>query len=380
MNARFMQAAIISLLVFTASGKAQDQDYETQMKRTVSDVAAAIKKAGKKKVATVDFADLQGNVSELGRFLSEEMSVGLVLAQDSSFKVVDRTHLKRIMDEHKLTMSGLLDPENTKKLGQFSGADALIFGTYTDLINDLVLSVKIVSTESAQVEGAARVKILKSPDMRKLLSEEIATEEDKEQDPKTKKDRSKSRLSQEFDRMRVTLQSLRTTEDGEIVAMLIITNTTDNAPEGREDCWGGKIAIAMNSDTTGKITPRRDSFGAGPHAKWDGGTGRKDRTVINAAAALLDNKGNKYALVRSTGVSFARDINDWTNIAPSQEARISLEFKVANPKKLRGAELVIQIDLLSCFCTAGWGNVKLKGSNNVYLEGVRLQGSGNADQ
>ena len=43
-------------------------------------------------VAVVDFADLQGQVTELGRFFAEEFSVALAgTAQD--FEVIDRAHL-----------------------------------------------------------------------------------------------------------------------------------------------------------------------------------------------------------------------------------------------------------------------------------------------
>src|SRR5437899_296918 len=52
--------------------------------------------AGKKTVAVVDFTDLQGNVTELGRYLAEEFSTALV-EEPRSFDVIDRIHLKVIL-------------------------------------------------------------------------------------------------------------------------------------------------------------------------------------------------------------------------------------------------------------------------------------------
>jgi len=159
-----ISASLLPLLTLRAGA----QSYEEQRDKLVTDLAAEIERAGKNKVATTDFVDLQGKASDLGRFLSEEMSIGLVMAK-KPFVVVDRANLNRLMAEHKLTMSGLVDPENTKKLGQFSGAEALVIGTITDLGNDLVLAVKITSTDTAEIVGGARAKIAKSTEIKKLL-------------------------------------------------------------------------------------------------------------------------------------------------------------------------------------------------------------------
>jgi hypothetical protein len=70
-------------------------------------LSSAITKSGKKTVAVVDFTDLQGRVTEFGRFLAEEFSVALS-ADQSGFKVIDRTNLKTILQEHKLASTGVL--------------------------------------------------------------------------------------------------------------------------------------------------------------------------------------------------------------------------------------------------------------------------------
>ena len=57
----------------------------------------------------VDFTDLQGNVTELGRFLAEELSITLS-ESEKGFEIVDRTHLKAILQENKLSTTGLMDP------------------------------------------------------------------------------------------------------------------------------------------------------------------------------------------------------------------------------------------------------------------------------
>jgi len=40
------------------------------------------------------------------------------------------------MTEHKLTATGLVDPENAKKLGMFAGVDALVLGTMVSRVGN----------------------------------------------------------------------------------------------------------------------------------------------------------------------------------------------------------------------------------------------------
>jgi len=117
-------------LTFLFSYSAIAMAYEKEIKNLSSTMAESIAKEGKKSIAVADFTDLQGNITELGRFLAEEFSVALAGA-GKGFEVVDRTHLKTLIQEHKLSATGLIDPSIAKKLGQIAGVDALITGTIT---------------------------------------------------------------------------------------------------------------------------------------------------------------------------------------------------------------------------------------------------------
>src|SRR3990172_273574 len=68
------------------------------------------RKLGQKRIAVVDFADLNGRVTVLGRFIAEELSASLVLA-GAGIRVLDRQHLARIIQEQKLAIYGVTDPQ-----------------------------------------------------------------------------------------------------------------------------------------------------------------------------------------------------------------------------------------------------------------------------
>lgn len=125
-----------------------------------------------KKIASLDFVDLQGRTTELGRYLAEQLSVEMV--NEKGISVVDRANFKSILAEHKLSMEGLVDPENAKQLGKFAGIDAILTGTVTTLDDKIVLTVKAITTETAQIVAAAKATFKKTPELQQLSIRSIS--------------------------------------------------------------------------------------------------------------------------------------------------------------------------------------------------------------
>jgi len=146
--------------------------YEQEINSLSTAMAEKIAAAGKKTIAVVDFTDLQGNVTELGRFLAEEFSVALA-GTSKGFEVVDRTHLKSILAEHKLSATGLIDPQTARKLGQIVGVDAIITGTITPFGDSIRVSAKVLDTATAKVISASTGNIAKTKAMEELLTRGI---------------------------------------------------------------------------------------------------------------------------------------------------------------------------------------------------------------
>jgi len=140
--------ALILLLV----GQSVSFAFEKELKELSATLAESIAKSGKQSVAVVDFSDLQGNVTDGGRFLAEEFTVDLA-ASGKGFKVIERSRLKTILEEHKLASTGIIDPQTAKKLGQIAGVDTLITGIVTPLGANVRLAVKVLAVDTAEVIG-----------------------------------------------------------------------------------------------------------------------------------------------------------------------------------------------------------------------------------
>jgi TolB-like protein len=148
--------------------------YEKEINTLSDTMADKISKAGRTTVAVVDFTDLEGNVTQLGRFIAEEFSTALAGA-GKGFKVVDRTHLNSIIKEHKLSATGLIDPKTARKLGEIIGVQALITGTLTPFGDNVRIAVKILDTSTAEVIDAVRGNLAKTKAIDELLDKGIAS-------------------------------------------------------------------------------------------------------------------------------------------------------------------------------------------------------------
>src|SRR5687768_8548459 len=116
-------AAIAAIMVSSQPAVGYQQQIDAGARR----IAEAMERASRKTVAVVDFTDLQANVTELGRFLAEQLSNALG-SGGGTFDTIDRTQLRALLQEHKLSTTGLIDAQTARKLGQIAGAECLVTG------------------------------------------------------------------------------------------------------------------------------------------------------------------------------------------------------------------------------------------------------------
>ena len=162
-----------AILCFVLCGHALAQDMDTELANLTEKLATQIKDQGKKKIAVIDFTDLQGGTSELGKYIAEQLNVNFVMTK-RDFSILDRANLKSILAEHKLTATGLIDPDNAKKLGQFAGVDALILGSIIPKGTNISITAKIITTDTAEIVGAARAQFAADDNVQKLVSQQTA--------------------------------------------------------------------------------------------------------------------------------------------------------------------------------------------------------------
>lgn len=205
--------------------------YEKEINTLSAAMAEKIANAGKTRVAVVDFTDLQGNVTEFGRFIAEEFSVAIASA-GKGFTVIDRTHLQSILREHVLSQTGLIDPQTARELGKITGVEALITGTITPFGESVRVAIKILDTTTAEVIDAQRGNIPKTQAIEELLgrgieSGALTTPETATTPPKAKAQPTKTQQSVEAQGFTFALLECKRSGENVTCSVLITSNDQD---------------------------------------------------------------------------------------------------------------------------------------------------------
>jgi TolB-like protein len=131
-------------------------------------IANKIEAGQKQKIAVLEFTDLQGNVTDFGRYLSEELITRLY--DSNKFKVLERQLLNKIIAEQKLSLTGVVDPDSAKKLGKISGVDAIVSGTIADRGESLKVNARLINSETGEIFSAAATDIAKDKEVVALMA------------------------------------------------------------------------------------------------------------------------------------------------------------------------------------------------------------------
>ncbi|MCK5807944.1 hypothetical protein KAH37_03050 [bacterium] len=112
--------------------------------------------SAKKVIAVMDFS------SEVHyRSLSKTAANILVseLASKPIFTVIERSRLKKILDEQGLAMTGLLDDSKAAEVGKLLAANYLIMGHISSLGRGFIVTSKMVNVQTGAISAAPKVSV-----------------------------------------------------------------------------------------------------------------------------------------------------------------------------------------------------------------------------
>ena len=86
-----------------------------------------------------------------------ETVTGIVIAElsgEKNIQVIERGQLKKVIDEHSLALTGLVDPDQAAELGKFIPLNKLVSGTIGPLGNQFVITVRMIDIETSKIDAA----------------------------------------------------------------------------------------------------------------------------------------------------------------------------------------------------------------------------------
>ncbi len=149
--------------------KAAQESLDSQLESLSDQIVVSLSQKQKSKIAIIEFSDLQGNVTNFGRYLAEELITRLYLT--NKFEVIERQLLNKVLQEHQLNLSGLIDVNSAQELGRILGVDAIASGSVTDLGRSVKVNARLISTQTGKVFSVASVTIGKDDAVQKLMGE-----------------------------------------------------------------------------------------------------------------------------------------------------------------------------------------------------------------
>lgn len=120
------------------------------------------------RVAVIDFPDLQGVTSDLGRYIAERLTTRLS-AQTQKFRVIERRRLGQVLGELRFSISDLVDPDKAKQLGKMLGVEAIVVGTVSDLVNMVDVDARIIEIETNNIFPGMTAAISKDDTVRQMM-------------------------------------------------------------------------------------------------------------------------------------------------------------------------------------------------------------------
>ncbi|MDH4163787.1 MAG: CsgG/HfaB family protein [Nitrospirota bacterium] len=148
-----------------SSRPAADQGIDPQFDKLAREVVANVAPQ-KRKIAVIEFSDMNGRVTNLGKFIAEELTTRLF--STGRFEVIERQLITRVLKEQELGMTGLLDEKSTKKVGAILGVDLLVTGTTADLGTTVKINARTIATDTGAVYSVASAVLPKNDQIMKL--------------------------------------------------------------------------------------------------------------------------------------------------------------------------------------------------------------------
>jgi len=110
------------------------------------------------KTAVVEFEE-RGDlgIKDAGAIVAEWITTSL--NKTEAFEVYERLSIAKLMEEHELGMSGLMNEETIAEIGRMRGVEAIVTGSVIKFGNIISVTAKVVDVETAKIIDSADAKV-----------------------------------------------------------------------------------------------------------------------------------------------------------------------------------------------------------------------------
>ncbi len=139
-------------VVFSMFSATPAHAYEAELKQMANSLAYQMQAAGHYRGTVLDFTDLQGKRTELGRQLANELA-DYLLTTGKGFSLLSRSKIIKMLEANELPVNSLTDLDSVRDLGELLGVDTIFVGTATSVGGPVKLNVRAMDVVSGSIVG-----------------------------------------------------------------------------------------------------------------------------------------------------------------------------------------------------------------------------------
>ena len=148
-----------------------DTSFQTGITLLGQETAKELNLQGKRKIAILEFNDLNGNINDFGRYVAEELITQLFADSAKNYAIVDRLQLTKLLKSMKISDKELLNPGTIRSINQVLDVDAIISGSIINLGENIKINVKIISVTSQKIIASKSMVLKNDANIRRLMSQ-----------------------------------------------------------------------------------------------------------------------------------------------------------------------------------------------------------------
>lgn len=166
---------LLALLVssITVTANAQASNYSAQIAALTNSILSKTSHLNNMSLGTVNFTNMDNQVTALGKLLAEEVSGELNL-QNSTLTIIDRNRVNYWMEKENVSVSDLSNPEIAERISQKAGIVLVLMGNIMPIDNFLRLNLKVVNLKTGEIVAYERAELQQNKTFQSLIDIELS--------------------------------------------------------------------------------------------------------------------------------------------------------------------------------------------------------------
>lgn len=161
---------IITFLNFLLVNTFAQDVLDQELKRLADQLAPKLLKQGNKKVAVINFTNLENQPTALGKALAEMFTIELT---NTDLVLINRAQLNKLIEENKMMADGFIDEKEVVKLGQLKKVDIIVTGTATPMGKTILLTLQAIDIMQGTVIGGVKGNITSNEAIQSLMKDRV---------------------------------------------------------------------------------------------------------------------------------------------------------------------------------------------------------------